>query len=418
MRSLRIAIVACLLVMTLAVPALAKTELVVWYHSGKAEERAVLEYQVKTFNAMQDQVAIKAVEIPEGGYNEQVQAAALAGGLPDILDLDGPFIANYAWSGYLRPLDKYITPQLKKDLLPSIIAQGEYKGKIYALGTFDSGLAMWANKRYLKDVGARIPGSVEDAWTFTEFMEILRKLKAHPKVKYPLDFKINYGRGEWFSYGFLPIFQGFGADMIDRKTMLSADGVLNGPEALAAAAWFQSLFAQGYADPNPPGDTEFIDGRAALSWVGHWVWQPYKQALGEDLILIPMPKFFRQATGMGSWAWAITSNCKYPDAAWQFLEFILRPEEIVRMTDANGAVPSRVSAARLSKVYQPGAPLNILVQQLQRIAIPRPVTPAYPALTSYFAEAMDNIISGADVRKELDQAVKRIDEEIKYMGLK
>ena len=418
MRSLRIAVVACFLVMAIAAPALARTELVVWYHSGKAEERAVIDHQVKTFNAMQDEVTIKAVEIPEGGYNEQVQAAALAGGLPDILDLDGPFVANYAWSGYLRPLDKYITPELKKDLLPSIIAQGEYKGKIYALGTFDSGLAMWANKRYLKDVGARIPQNVQDAWTFTEFMDILKKLKAHPKVKYPLDLKINYGRGEWFSYGFLPIFQGFGADMIDRKTMLSAEGVLNGPEALAAAAWFQSLFAQGFANPSPPGDAEFIDGDAALSWVGHWVWQPYKQALGEDLIVVPMPKFFRQATGMGSWAWSITTNCKAPDAAWKFLAFLLRPGEIVRMTDANGAVPSRVSATRLSKPYQPGGPLNILVQQLQHIAIPRPATPAYPALTSYFAEAIDNIINGADVRKELDQAVKRIDREIEYMGLK
>lgn len=391
-----------------------KVTIKMWFHSGRGEERAVIEDQVKRFNAMQDEVEVIAVQLPEGSYAEQVNAAALAGDLPDVLDLDGPFIANYAWSGYLIPLDDFITPELKNDLLPSIISQGLYKGHIYALGTFDSGLAIWGNKRYLEKIGARIPKSVDDAWTFTEFMDILRKLKALDEVKYPLDFKINYGVGEWYTYGFSPIFQAFGADLIDRNTYMTAKGVLNGPEALAAAAWFQSLFAQGFANPNPPGDAEFINGEAALSWVGHWVWQQYHKALGDDLVLIPMPKFFKQATGMGSWAWGITSNCKNPEAAWKFIEFLLRPEEILKMTNANGAVPSRLSAIKMSELYGPGGPLGIFSEQLQKIAVPRPVTPAYPTITQAFAQAIDNIIKGADIREELNRAVRIIDEDIEY----
>ncbi|HCZ07500.1 MAG TPA: ABC transporter substrate-binding protein [Thermotogae bacterium] len=397
-----------------------KVTIKMWFHSGQGPERAVILDQVKRFNAMQDEVEVIAVELPEGSYNEQVNAAALAGDLPDVLDLDGPFIANYAWSGYLIPLDDFITPELKNDLLPSIISQGLYKGHIYALGTFDSGLAIWGNKRYLEKIGARIPKSVDDAWTFTEFMDILRKLKkladADPSdaLKYPLDMKINYGVGEWYSYGFSPIFQAFGADLIDRNTYMTAEGVLNGPEALAAAAWFQSLFAQGFANPNPPGDAEFINGEAALSWVGHWVWQQYHKALGDDLVLIPMPKFFKQATGMGSWAWGITSNCKNPEAAWKFIEFLLRPEEILKMTNANGAVPSRLSAIKMSELYGPGGPLGIFSEQLQKIAVPRPVTPAYPTITQAFAQAIDNIIKGADIREELNRAVRIIDEDIEY----
>jgi len=391
-----------------------KVTIKMWFHSGRGEERAVIEDQVKRFNAMQDEVEVIAVQLPEGSYAEQVNAAALAGDLPDVLDLDGPYVANYAWAGYLIPLDDFITPELKNDLLPSIIFQGLYYGHIYALGTFDSGLAIWGNKRYLEKIGARIPKSVDDAWTFTEFMEILRKLKALDEVKYPLDFKINYGVGEWFTYGFSPIFQAFGADLIDRETYMTAEGVLNGPEALAAAAWFQSLFVQGFANPNPPGDAEFINGDAALSWVGHWVWQQYHKTLGDDLVLIPMPKFFKQATGMGSWAWGITSNCKNPEAAWKFIEFLLRPEEILKMTNANGAVPSRLSAIKMSELYGPGGPLEIFAEQLQKIAVPRPVTPAYPAITQAFAQAIDNIIKGADIRKELNRAVRTIDEDIEY----
>lgn len=405
------------LVTVLSLSTLASTEITVWFHSGRGSERDVIQDQVKRFNSMQDEVKVNLVELPEGSYNEQVQAAAVAGDLPDVLDLDGPYIANYAWSGYLLPLDEFISPELEKDLLPSILAQGDYQDKIYALGTFDSGLAIWGNKKYLKDVGARIPTSVEDAWTFTEFMDILKKLKEHPDVKYPLDFKINYGKGEWYTYGFSPIFQAFGADLINRDNFATAEGVLNGPEARAAAAWFQALFEQGYVNPNPAGDTEFTNGEAALSWCGHWAYNQNKEALGDDLVLIPMPKFTTQATGMGSWAWSITTNSKNPEAAWKFLEFILKPEEIVKMTNANGAVPSRLSAAKLSEAYKPGGELNLFVEQLQTIAVERPVTPAYPTITSAFATAIDNIINSADVAGELDEAVRTIDEEIQFMGL-
>lgn len=417
MKRLSILALTVFLTLVLSVSVLAATEITVWYHSGQGGEREVIQDQVKRFNSIQDEVKVNLVQLPEGSYNEQVQAAAVAGDLPDVLDLDGPFIANYAWSGYLYPLNEFVTPEMEKDFLPSILAQGYYQGKLYALGTFDSGLAIWGNKKYLDAIGARIPKGVDDAWTFTEFMEILKKLKEHPDVKYPLDFKINYGKGEWFTYGFSPIFQAFGADLIDREKLV-AEGTINGPAAMAAGAWFQALFEKGYANPNPPGDTEFINGEAALSWVGHWVYNQYRDALGDNLVLIPMPKFAGQATGMGSWAWSITTNSKHPEAAWKFLEFILQPEEIVKMTNVNGAVPSRLSATKLSEVYKSGGQLDVFVEQLQTIAIERPVTPAYPVITDAFATAIDNIINGSDIREELNNAARSIDEEIEYMGLR
>jgi len=65
---------------------------------------------------------------------------------------------------------------------------------------------------------------------------------------------------------------------------------------------------------------------------------------------------------MGSWNWGITANCQNPDAAWTFLEFLLSPEEILRMTNANGAVPARVSAIEQSELYAEDGPLNLFVQ--------------------------------------------------------
>ncbi|MFP4020215.1 MAG: extracellular solute-binding protein [Halanaerobium sp.] len=394
---------------------MAQTEIEVWYHSGRGAEREVTQDQVDRFNEMQDEVQVKLVELPEGSYNEQVQSAAVAGDLPDVLDLDGPYVANYAWSGFLHPLEDFMSEEMKEDFLPSIMSQGTYNDHVYALGAFDSGLSFWGNKKYLEAVDARIPTSVEDAWTYDEFMQIVEDLQELEDVKYALDFKM-FDVGEWYTYGFSPFFQAFGADLIDREAK-QAEGTLNGEKAVEAGEWFKSLFENGYANENPPGDTEFINEEAALSWTGHWNYNPYKEALGDDLVLLPAPKFEKQATGMGSWAWSITNNSENPEAAWKFLEFVLDPENIVQMTDANGAVPARSSAVELSEPYKEGGDLDLFVEQLETIAVPRPVTPAYPVITDAFTTAVENFVSGGDVEEELNNAAREIDEEFQYLEI-
>lgn len=391
----------------------------VWFHSGKGEERDVLDAQVTAFNEMQDEVFVNAIQLPEGSYNDQVNAAALANDLPCLLDFDGPFLYNYAWAGYLQPLDDFVPADVKADFLPSIINQGTYGGKLYSLGTFDSGLSIWANKAYLEEAGVRIPTGVEDAWTMDEFMAAMDAVMALDGVEYAIDFKLNYGAGEWQSYGFSPIVQAFGGDLIDRSDYQSADGILNGPESVAALEWFQSLFEDGYAIASPAGDDDFFGSKvAAMSWVGHWMYGPHTEGLGEDVVLLPMPKLGDKAvTGMGSWNWGLTSTCSEPEAAYKFLEYITSPEEILHMTNANGAVPARKSAIEQSELFGEGGMLNIFVQQLEGgVALERPVTPAYPVITSSFDEAIRNIIAGADVQEELDKAVKAIDQDIADNG--
>lgn len=384
-----------------------------FFHSGQGPERDALNATLKAFSDRNPDITVDAVQLPEGRYTDQVNLAALAHSLPCLLDFDGPTLYNYAWSGYLVPLDKYVSPEMKADFLPSIIKQGTYNHHLYSLGQFDSGLGIYANKRYLSEVGVRIP-TIDNPWTLTEFNDVLAKLKNVPGVQYPLDLKMNMS-GEWYTYGFSPFVESFGGDLINRSNYQSSSGMLNGPDAVAAMTWFQGLFKQGYSNLKPAGDTDFTSGKSALSWVGHWVYPDYSKALGDNLLVLPAPNLGKGAkTGMGSWNWGITSSCKTPDAAWKVLNFILSPNEIARMTNANGAVPARKSAIAQSKLFAPNGLLQVFVQQLQRgIAEPRPITPAYPTITSAFAEAVVNIAAGADVKEELDKAVQKIDQDIK-----
>jgi multiple sugar transport system substrate-binding protein len=333
--------------------------------------------------------------------------------LPCLLDFDGPTLYNYAWSGYLIPLDKYVSSQMRADFLPSILQQGTYNHHLYSLGQYDSGLGFYANKQYLREARVRIP-TINSPWTLSEFNDILARLKHVAGVQYPLDLNMYPPGGEWFTYGFSPFVESFGGDLINRSTYQSAMGVLNGPNAVAALTWFQNLFKQGYSNPWPASDTGFTFGHAALNWGGHWLYAGNYQALGDNLLVLPAPNLGKGAkTGMGSWNWGITSSCKTPDEAWQVLNFIMSPSEIARMTNANGAVPARKSVIARSQLYAPNGPLHVFaLQLLGGMAEPRPITPAYPTITSAFSEAVVNIVAGFNVKKELDKAVQKIDQDL------
>lgn len=380
-------------------------------------EREVQRKILKQF-ADQSGIKIKVVELPEATYNEQVDiavyGAGIAGSLPCLLDFDGPNTYNYVWNKILIPLDPYVSETLKDDFLPSIIAQGTFQdGKLYSLGQFDSGLAIWGNKKYLDQAGVRLP-TVDRPWSRTEFEEVLEKLKAVPGVEYPLDLKMNYGIGEWYTYGFSPILQSFGADLINRQNYQSAAGILNGLQAVEALKMVQNWVQKGYVNATPMGDTDFVEGKTALSWVGFWVTTPYRQALGDDLVLLPMPDFGHgPKTGMGSWNWGITAKCQQPEAAWEILNYLVAPEQVLKVSEATGAVPARRSALERSTLYRPGGFLRLYLDQIEAgYAVPRPITPAYPAISRAFATAFNNIVKGADVQSELDKAVQTIDRDI------
>jgi multiple sugar transport system substrate-binding protein len=301
--------------------------LTVWFHTGREHERKVIQEQVRQFNTIRTDVQTELVMIPEGSYNGQVQAAALAGDLPDVLEFDGPYVYNYAWQGRLMALDDLLPEAIRSDLLPTILEQGKYRDRLYTIGTYDSGLGLYARRSRLQTVGARIPDSPAEAWTVNEFEAILEKLAAEDADGAVLDLKLNY-EGEWFCYGFSPALQSAGADLIDRSNYQSSQGTVNVPKAVDAMRHLQSWILNGWVDPNLD-DGAFASGRVTLSWVGHWEYQRYRDGVGDDLVVLPLPDFGEgMRTGQGSWNWGITRESKNPEAAMAFLEFLLQTDQV------------------------------------------------------------------------------------------
>ncbi len=384
----------------------------VWAHAGQSAERAVLEDQLARFDRAQPEIRVKLTFLPERSYAAQVQAAAAAGELPDVLECDGPYLCRYAWQGQVVPLDAFLADSLKSDLLPSIIEQGTYRGRLFGVGTFDSGLGIYARRTLLETAGVRIPASAADAWSAAEFDRALAALAARDDDGAVLDLKLNYP-GEWLTYAFSPVLQSAGGDLLRRQAPVQASGTLDGAASVAAMERLQRWMRGGLVDPNLD-DAAFTEGRVALSWVGHWEYPRYAEAF-DDLVIVPLPDFGQGTkTGQGSWLWTISKHCSDPGAAAALLAFLLEPSEVIKMTEANGAVPARRSAIDQSRLYGDEAPLSLFAQQLQSgVSVPRPRTPAYPIITSAFQQAFADVRDGADVGAALRAAAEVIDEDLR-----
>ena len=81
-------------------------ELTLWTHNaGNKEELAIVNQIVKDYNASQTKNQVKVQAFPQAAYNDAVTAAATSKKLPCILDIDAPIVPNWAWAGYLAPLE-------------------------------------------------------------------------------------------------------------------------------------------------------------------------------------------------------------------------------------------------------------------------------------------------------------------------
>lgn len=379
-----------------------------WTHSaGNAAELAVYEKIITDFNASQDEYEVVHESFPQGAYNDAIVAAAASGDLPCLLDLDGPIMPNWAWAEYLQPLE--ISTEITDKLLPTAV--GVWDGEIYSAGYWDAALSIFARKSVLDANGIRIP-STDQPWTASEFDAALSTLQ-DAGYDTPIDIGAE-DTGEWWPYAYSPLLQSFGGDLIDRDTMLTADGALNGDAAVEWGTWFQNLFAEGYAsNAGTIGNQEFVDDEVALSYTGVWNALASVEAIGDDLLILPPPDFGNgPKIGGGSWQWAISSGCNDADGARQYLEFSFNDEYITEFADNQIVIPATEAAAQASEYFGDDGVLRPFVELSQKYAVLRPETPAYAVISTTFETAAKNIMSGADVTATLDQAVADIDANI------
>lgn len=403
----------CLAAIALLLPVLAcaaaPVEIRMWRHDTGDAEMAAGRAAVARFNASQSKWKVVMQSMPQATYTGAITAASLVRQLPCVIAIDQPTVPNFAWAGHVRALDELLPAEAVGRLLPG--GRGTYRGKLYSVGQFDVVLALFSRRSELARLGVRI-ATIGQPYSAREFHDILVKVKQSGAYRFPLDMN-GRSRAEWLSYAFSPWLQSAGADLIDRGNYLRVDGILNSPQAQGVARYYAQLFRERLAERNPADDRAFEQGRALFHYTGSWKADDYDRIFGRDLVAMPPPDFGKgPRIGAASWQWAISRDCRHPEGAAAFLSHMISIEEMAEMSRAAGHVPVSAAAAARTEHYREGGARRIFFEFAQRYALPRPATPAYPAISAVFEKTMSDLRSGRDPAEALDEAVEAIEHNI------
>ena len=392
----------------------------IWVHSIEdTEEGQAYRESVDSFNEAYDGQYFADIEfVPRndsgGGYSDKVNASVMAGGLPDVLTVDGPNVAAYAANGIIQPLAE-LTEEEKNRYLPSIIEQGTVDGRLYALGVMESSVGFFYNKDLAEEAGIDIPDA-DHPWTWSEFLDILGRLKPFMDERngYPLD--MTFPVGETSIYYFAPFVWSGGGELVSEDG-LTVEGYFNSQQTADAMNFFRTVVENEYMS-EAPIDHLFESGRAVFKFDGAWevntVYANYPDIdLGVAPYIVSDNWDGEAYTPTGSWAFAASSETKDIEGATELVKWMSGVESGIRIWEMAKSFPSTYEAFENIDVFQTDENYRALYMQLSNYGHPRPKTPVYPQVSTSFQEVLESVaLGGKDVQQELDKAVERINSKL------
>lgn len=379
---------------------------------GPGKEKDSVNTAVKGFNDLnKGKIQVDLKFIPRGNsyeYENKISAAATSHTVPDIIKMDGPNVTNYADAGIIVPLDDYFTADEKNAFVPSIIEQGTYKDKLYALGETESDVVLFYNKKMLSDAGITPPTKLEDAWTWDDLYDAAKKLTT--KDVYGLNLTWDAGEGQ--IYAFAPFIWSNGGELISKDGK-KCDGYVNHEKSVEAITYLQK-FAKDKLINLQAVPNEFENGKAAMLLMGTWEIQTLKKFPNIDygITYYPAsPKTKKVVSPSGDWCWGVSSDSKNPKEAAEFIKYMTSAETSYALAEGAGK-PAANKAALDKQAEYNTAPMTVIKDQVLKTAQPRPHTTSYPILSKEFSNAMLDIFKGADVKATLDRVAKKVDDDI------
>ncbi len=281
----------------------------------------------------------------------------------------------------------------------------EYKGGYYGLPTRSSCWVLFYNKEIFDSQGIPYPGQM----TWEEYIQLSRKLTS------------GSGDGQVWG-GYYPPWI-FHMSAIQKGIYLLDDDLEPIRESLELT---KRLYTSGshmpyeeIADRSDDCRYDFGQGKTAMLISGEWMvnmlMEDEKSGLPVpdwDIAPLPVPEGVEEGTTAGMYQFAgITSTCKYPEAAYEFLEFLCG-EQGARIYARNAMIPGWTNE-EIRQIYEEAVgDRNIDLFFETQIVSEQPMWNRYDQLLELFKEDaelyMKNKISLEEAMEDFEEKRKQI----------
>jgi multiple sugar transport system substrate-binding protein len=376
-----------------------------------------IEALTARFNEQSSSIEVHLEIVPQLQAIPKLTAAFTSGAGPDCLAISDIWLAQLAAGGWLANMEPYLTASgLEDDIAPASMGIARiYAGTAYYVGFVVEAYTLYYNKKLFSDAGLKAPPE-----TLDEFRTHAEKLTDpdHDRFGYYVEGGDGWSFQQWTTWAL-----GTGGLGVDR-TFFDADGkcVLNSQKHAQGLQQWVDLYQKSKVSPPASALGTFQDqanafasGQVAMvfGW-GSYI-MSMAAAIGEEHLGTARPP--AGPTGSNHYfagnGFALNAGSANKDASWEFVQFLLRPENNGTWNRQDGAIPTNTRTWTEDWLKQPKyqAMLSILNDQRSLVHHPR-YLPGYGSFQSQFSppQIQKTLLGGQTPAQHLENIATALDE--------
>lgn len=281
-------------------------------------------------------------------FEEKMLTDMEAGTAPDVLAGCCDTLPIWAQKGFLLDLRPYV----KAELAPDTIAdwdQAQYKsfftpeGVQYALPKYHGALALYYNKDMFDEVHLAYPDS---SWDHDDYLAAMRKLTVDSNGDGKID---RWGSMVDIAWERIQIhINGWGGHLVDpsdpSKSWMARPEALQAMEWIRARMWDDQVMATKLDVKNLHTRDAFIQQQLAMVEDGSWALRDILEGAKFRIGVAPFPAGpVQRATLATTDGFSIFAGTQHPEAAWEFMKFLVSRDYGRAMAQEQLLQPARAS---------------------------------------------------------------------------
>ncbi|MFE9769403.1 ABC transporter substrate-binding protein [Streptomyces sp. NPDC005808] len=302
---------------------------------------------VREWNAAHRDVKVEYVQGSWDSVHDQLLTSFEGGEAPDIIHDASDDLADFAYGGYLADLSELLPARLKSDIPQRSWETTTFGDGIYGVPFLQEPRVLIANADWLKESGVRIP-TPDNPWTWEEFRSIAKELSGDGRygVAWPLKEPVSATLNLSLSTGGQMFHRG--ADGRVTVRFDAADEVVPRTvhdEVNTDGSASSTTLGMGGSDTLPG----FFGGKYAMVPLGFSYRQQIVQQApkGFDWQVLPAPAGADGlAQGVSPQTLSVAEDSPYKKQAAEFIDFLLRPKNMVRLALGDWMLPTGTEALK------------------------------------------------------------------------
>jgi len=383
------------------------------------DDTGTLPKMIEKFNKQSKGFKIAYREMPSdtGQYFDKLRTQFQAGGGDiDVIVGDVIWPAQFAANGWIADLTDRFTDA--DEFLPGPMQSATYEGKIYGVPWYTDAGLLYYRQDLLEKAGYSGPPA-----TWDELQEMANKVKQDEGIKNGFVFQ-----GAEYEGGVcngLEYIRTHGGDVLDPNDPTKV--IIDSPGSVAGLATWRGMVESGAAPQavlqykEDESHSSFLNGEAVF--IRNWPYmyslagsEDYPDVKPEQVGIAPIPvaeEGGQSSSTLGGWNFLINAASDKQDQAWEFIQFMVAPEQLIFHAVEGSFLPTRKNLYNEPQVTDKVPVARLGKEAIIQNSTARPVSPVYSDVSLELAAQFNAALSG-DVSPE--EAVKTLQEELQAIS--